>query len=91
MHKILTIPFHHEIDPLICSRCNGPIGVISFIEDEQLIRKILKHLDLWHIKHKPPPCANGPPPKSFIIYDQSSAPSADNYLIDADYQIETYL
>ena len=48
------------------------------------MKKILKHLDLWDVKRKPPPCANGPPPEAFIIYDQSSAPSADDYLIDAE-------
>jgi hypothetical protein len=34
--------------------------IILFIEDEQLMKKILKHLDLWDVKRKPPPCANGP-------------------------------
>ena len=53
--------------------------------------KILKHLGLWDVKRKPPPCANGPPPEAFIIYDQSSSPSTDDYIIDADYPIETYL
>jgi len=33
---------------------------------------------------------HGPPPESFIIYDQTSAPRADDYIIDADYLIETY-
>jgi len=74
--------------------------IISFIEDEQLVKKILKHLDLWEVKRKPPPCANGPPSEVFIIYDESSSPGADDYLIDADrttlrlstgYPIETYL
>ncbi len=74
--------------------------IISFIEDEQLVKKILKHLDLWDVKRKPPPCANSPPPETFIIYDELSSPGADDYLIDADrstqrlstgYPIETYL
>ena len=65
--------------------------IISFIEDQQIIEKILHHLDLWHVKRKPPARANGPPTETFIIYDQSSSPSADDYLIDADYPIETYL
>jgi len=65
--------------------------IISCIEDEQLVKKILKHLYLWDVKRKPPPCTNGPPTKTFIIYDQSSSPSADDYLIDADYPIETYI
>jgi len=65
--------------------------IILFIESEQLIKKILKHLDLWDVKRKPPPCANGPPTEAFIIYDESLSPSVDNYLIDADYPIEAYL
>jgi hypothetical protein len=65
--------------------------IISFIEDEQLVKKILKHLNLWEVKHKPPPRANSPPLESFIIYDESLSPSADDYIIDVDYPIETYL
>ena len=34
--------------------------IISFIEDEQLVKKILKHLDLWDVKRKQHPCANPP-------------------------------
>jgi len=29
--------------------------------------------------------------KAFIIYDESSSPSTDDYLIDANYPMETYL
>jgi hypothetical protein len=58
--------------------------IISFIEDEQLVKKILKHLDLWAVKRKPPPRANGPPLEAFIIYDESPSPSADDYIIDSD-------
>jgi hypothetical protein len=54
-------------------------------------KKILNHLGLWDVKRKPPPRANGPPTESFIIYDESSSPGADDYIIDADYPIETYL
>jgi hypothetical protein len=43
--------------------------VIACIEDEQAIRKILKHLDLWDIKRKTPPRANAPPPEALIIHD----------------------
>jgi hypothetical protein len=65
--------------------------IISFIEDEQLVKKILEHLDLWDVNPKPPARANSPPTESFIIYDMSSSPDADDYLIDGDYPIETYL
>ena len=48
------------------------------------MKKILEHLDLWDVKRKPPPRANGPLTESFIIYDESSSPSADDYIIDVD-------
>jgi hypothetical protein len=81
----------YNVNPLLCSKCSGSMRIIAFIEDEQLVKKILKHLSLWDVKRKPPPRANGPPTKSFIIYDECSSPSADDYLIDADYPMETYL
>jgi hypothetical protein len=67
---------------------------IYFMFDRKLLtklKKILKHLDLWEVGRKPPPRANGPPAESFIIYDESSSPCADDYIIDANYPIETYL
>ena len=67
-------------DPLLCPKSFESMRIISFIKDQQLVKKILKHLDLWDVKRKPPPCANGPPPEAFIKYDQSSAPSAEDYL-----------
>ena len=38
--------------------------IIAFIEDKVLIKKILKHLNLWM------PCNNSPP-KKFATYDQN--------------------
>lgn len=29
--------------------------IISFIKDEEVIKKILKHLRLWNVKVSPPP------------------------------------
>ena len=37
------------------------IADISFIEDEEVISKILKHLGLWEVKQRPPPRANALP------------------------------
>ncbi len=75
--------------------------IISLIDDAKIIKKIFKHLDLWDVKRKPPPCANGPPSEAFIIYDpasllilrRTSAVSLlmlrrTGYLIDADYPID---
>ena len=75
--------------PVIKSRRSSRI--ISLIDDRQLVKKILKHLDLWDVKHKPPARANSPPIETFVNYAESSSPSADDYIIDADYPIETYL
>ena len=36
--------------------------ILAFIEDKDVIKKILKHLGMWAIKARPPPKrANGPP------------------------------
>ena len=40
----------YEVDPLTCPKCSGVMRVISFIEDEEVIKKILKHLGLWNRK-----------------------------------------
>ena len=78
----------YNVNPLVCSKCLGSMRIISFIEDEQLVKKILKHLDLWNVRRKPPARAHGPPPENFIIYDELSSPGADDYIIDADYPID---
>ena len=50
--------------------------VISVIEDENVIKKILKHLGLWDQKARPPPKANSPPmaPQYHIDYTDSQLP-----------------
>ena len=51
----------YEVDPLTCPKCSGKMKVISVIEDEDVIKKILKHLGLWELKARPPPRANALP------------------------------
>jgi hypothetical protein len=68
----------YNVNPLLCAKCSGSMRIISFIEDEEIIKKILKHLDLWDVKRKPPARAHGPPPEAFISYDKSSSPRADD-------------
>jgi hypothetical protein len=48
------------------------------IEDEDVIKKILKHLGLWDQKARPPPKANSP--EYHIDYTNSQLPMSDNYL-----------
>ena len=70
--------------------------IISVIEDEEVIKKILKHLGLWQInpphfrrvKARPPPSATGPPkpPEYSIDYSTSQLPASDNHLyVDQEY------
>jgi len=69
--------------------------IISFIEDEEIIKNPafsgIKHLELWDVRPKPPPCANDQSTEAFIICDESSSPDPDDYLMDADYPMEAYL
>ncbi len=50
----------YEVDPLICPRCAGPIRIIAFIEQPEIIEKILTHLGLWPAAAHSPP-ADGVP------------------------------
>ena len=45
----------YEIDPLACPKRQGQMRFIAFIEDEEVIKKILKHFGLWEVKAPPPP------------------------------------
>jgi len=44
----------YEVDPLICSRCQGSMRVIAFIEDEDVIKKCLLDItpNIGHINFK---------------------------------------
>ena len=45
----------YNVDPLKCPKCNGKMRIISFIEDEAVIKKILSHLNFWlPLYHDPP-------------------------------------
>ncbi len=52
----------YEVDPLVCPKCQGQMRIISFIEDPEVIRKILEHLGLWLPKRRLQPKANSPLP-----------------------------
>jgi len=58
----------YETDPLVCPRCSGEMRIISFIDQRDVIRKILEHLGLWEEAHAPPD--RGPPEKR-ITFDPS--------------------
>ncbi|MCG7853781.1 MAG: hypothetical protein MIO92_14775 [Methanosarcinaceae archaeon] len=59
-----------------------------FIEGEQFIKKIPKHLGLWDQKTRPPPKANALPmtQEYHIHYTDSQVPLSDNWLyVDPQY------
>jgi hypothetical protein len=64
--------------------------ILAFIEDEDVIKKILKHLGMWAIKARPPPKrANGPPLNIHIDSSNSQIPPSEDYLYcDPDYPLE---
>ena len=81
----------YEVDPLTCPKCSGKMKVISVIEDENVIKKILKHLGLWEVKARPPPRVNQSPPNIHIDYSDSQVPTSEDYLYcDPDYPVEAY-
>ena len=46
---------------MICPKCKGAIRIVSSIEDPSVIRDILKHLDIWLVRSRPPPKIHAPP------------------------------
>ena len=39
---------------LTCPKCQVQMRILAFIEEEEVIEKILKHLGLWNLKVNPP-------------------------------------
>ena len=78
----------YEVDPLTCAKCGARMKILSFIEYLEIIKKILKHLDLWDLKARPPPKANPPhqPGEHRIDYSDSQLhPSDDDLCVDVEY------
>ena len=50
----------YEVDPLTCPKCQGSMKIIAFIDQAEIIEKILKHLRIWHVKTRPPPKIHSP-------------------------------
>ena len=72
----------YEIDPLTCPKCQGRMLILAFIENPEIIKKILKHLDLWDLKARPPPRANAPPPNIQIYNSARPARPGATFLED---------
>jgi len=90
----------YEVDPLTCPKCRGTMRILSFIQDPEVIRAILKHLGLWLAKLPPAPKAHAPPARNhhgagqagYVLDRFSQIPMNDDHLHwDPDYPWEAYL
>jgi len=64
--------------------------VVGFIEDREVIEKILKHLGIWLVRKKPSAKANAPPLYIHLDYSDSQiSPDEDQSYKDPGYPIET--
>ncbi len=59
----------YETDPLTCPKCEGEMRIISFIDQPDVIKKILQHLGLWEESHAPQ--SRGPPKAKEMTFDPS--------------------
>jgi hypothetical protein len=66
---------------------NGDLAQTHIANQEDEIKKILKHLGFWKVGRKPRPKANAEP----FIPDSNPILSADDYMIDPDYPVDAYL
>jgi len=62
----------YHVDPLKCPKCQGTMKIISFIEEPDVIRKILVHLNLWDFRNHDPPIKK-PVRIPELTYDESYA------------------
>lgn len=65
--------------------------ILSFIEDEEVIKKILKHLGLWEVKARPPPKVTVPSETIYLDNSDSQILSPDSFYAHPDYPMDSYL
>ncbi len=72
----------YETDPLTCPKCDSQMRVISVIKQDEIIKKILKHLGLWDQKARPPPKIRSGAESDETVIDVSFSqlPMSDNHL-----------
>jgi len=80
----------YEVNPLVCPKCRGKMRVVAFIEDPDVIKKILKHLNLWDPKRPERPVSHAPPLIETPTYDDHVAPSTEGYVSDPVYPMDAF-
>ena len=58
----------YGVDPLTCTRCGSTMEIIAFITDDDVVERILKHLNRWDPPRRPPGTAT--PGHHTVIYDE---------------------
>ena len=71
-------------------KCTGPMRVIAFIEQAEVIRKILEQLGLWGNRRKPLAKANAPPALTVAENVEGSLPTVDDQMVDPIYPMDAY-
>jgi hypothetical protein len=66
------------------------VKIIAFIEDEEVIQKILKHLELWEMKARPPPRVKTPSVTIYLDVSDSQISSPDFFYVGPDYPTHSY-
>ena len=64
--------------------------VIAFIEQAEVIRKILEHLGLWGARRKPVPRANAPPLRYIAEDVEGYFTTVDDDVVDPIYHGDAY-
>jgi len=84
---------HHLLNSFLfnraCPKCQGSMKIIAFIEQAEIIEKILKHLGLWNVKKRPPPKIHSPPGEEDYFFSQIT-PWDDDYS-DPEVPFEAYM
>jgi hypothetical protein len=81
----------YEVNPLVCPKCQGPMRVISAIDDRQVIRAILEHLGLWLVRSRPPPKIHDPPIREYAAAHLQIQPLNDTIYGDPEYTWDEYI
>jgi hypothetical protein len=70
-----------HVDPLRCPVCNNHMRVIAVIDDPAVVRKIFRHLGLWH---DPPPVRASPGQHECLLepWLEDPMPDYENVLTD---------
>ena len=74
-----------EVDPLDLPEMSGVHAIISFIEDQSVIRDILNHLGLWLTRARPPPKLTAP-----WGYDAAAVEGVPRNGAAGDLQLQTH-